>query len=223
MRFVLVIFLLYSFLIRSQDITQQVFTLKPTLGLNVCQVDGDSYGGYNKIGLLIGAAVNARLSKRASIDIGFFFSQKGSRHNPNPDKGDYSYYRLNLNYIDIPVLFKFNLNQTYFASIGPSLGYLVGYSENKNYIDYSGVYPFNKFEAGFNIGLGRKMLKDKFFIEVRSSNSFLPIRNYGPIANQVYYPNFIAKFFNKGLYNNILTLMLSYKIDVKKKSAAPQP
>ncbi|MBA2611130.1 MAG: PorT family protein [Bacteroidetes bacterium] len=223
MRYRLLIFFLSSLLCHAQDNTRSVFTLKPTLGLNGCQIDGDSYGGYNKLGMLAGVAVNTRLNKRTSVDIGFYFSQKGAKHNPAPNKGDFSYYRVNLNYVDIPVLLKFNLNPVYFISLGPSVGYLVSYSENKNYVDYTGMYPFNKFDAGFNIGLGRKMVKDKFFVEVRSSNSFLPIRNYGPIANQIYYPNVIARFFNKGLYNNVLTLMFSYKIDYKKKSEEQQP
>ena len=223
MRYLFPILLLFSFILKAQDNTRSIFTLKPTLGLNGCQVDGDSYGGYNKLGFLAGIAVNTRLGKRTSFDIGFNFSQKGAKHNPVPNKGDFSYYRVSLNYVDIPLLLKYHLNPVYFVTLGPSVGYLISYSENKNYVDYTGMYPFNKFDTGFNLGLGRKMLKDKFFVEVRSSNSFLPIRNYGPIANQIYYPNIIAKFFNKGLYNNVLTLMFSYKIDYKKKSEEQQP
>lgn len=223
MKFLFLIPLLISTIVFSQDNTKSIFTLKPTLGANGCQIHGDNYSGYNKLGLFGGVAVNARLKNKISIDIGFYFSQKGAKHNPNPTKNDFSYYRLNLNYIDIPVLFRYKVNPAYFITIGPSIAYLVNYNENINYVDFTGIYKFNRFETGVNIGLGRKMLKDKFFVEVRSSNSITSIRDYGQIANLVFYPNPVARFFNKGFYNNILTLMFSYNIDFKKKSETQQP
>ena len=223
MKFLFSIFFLASCTFFAQDNTKSVFTLKPTLGINGCQIHGDNYNGFNKLGLFTGIAVNARLKNKASIDIGFYFSQKGARHNSNPEKGDFSYYRVNLDYIDIPVLFRFKVNPAYFITLGPSIAYLVNYNENINYVDFTGAYKFNKFETGVNIGLGRKLLKDKFFVEVRSSNSITPTREYGQIANLVFYPNPVARFFNKGFYNNILTLMFSYNIDFKKKSETQQP
>jgi len=195
-----------------------VFTLKPSLGINGCQIHGDNYSGYDKFGVFGGIAVNARINDRASFELGFYFSQKGSRHNQDPDKGDFSYYRVNLNYIDLPLSFRYNLNKTYFGTLGPSISYLVSYSEDTERGNWNGAYPFNKFEVGLNAGLGRK-LGNKFFVEVRTSNSITPIRSYGVLANRVFYPNAVARFFNKGLYNNILTIFVSYKLDFKKKIA----
>ncbi len=191
--------------------------MKPSLGLNACQIHGDNYSGYDKPGIFAGMAVNAFVNPKISVELGFYFSQKGARHNQNPDKGDYSFYRVNLNYIDMPLLFRYHLNPVYFITAGPSLSYLIDYKEENERGDWTGVYPFNKFECGLNIGLGRK-IKEKFSVEVRSSNSVTPIRNYGILANQVYYPNAVARFFNKGLYNNILTVIVSYKLNFKKKS-----
>ncbi len=205
----------------SQQLKENVFTLKPALGINVCQVHGDSYSGFNKVGFFGGLGVNAFLNKKSSLEFGFYFSQKGARHNPNPVKGDYNYYALNLNYIDLPVSFRYNLNKDFFITAGPSLAYLAGYSENINYVNYSGAYPFHKFEYGVNFGLGKK-IKDRFFIEVRCSNSFLSIRPYGVFRSNVYYSNFIAQIFNDGFYNNIITAFVAYKIDLKRKSNEPK-
>ncbi|MBL7920472.1 MAG: PorT family protein [Bacteroidia bacterium] len=215
MRFLLLIMFFVCIKLSAQK--NSIFTLKPSLGINGCQIHGDTYSGYNKIGAFGGIAVNARLKNKASFELGFYFSQKGARHNSNPGKGDFSYYNVNLNYIDMPLSFRFNVNPRYFISLGPSLAYLVSYKENINYTDFTGQYLFNSFETGVNAGLGRK-IKEKFTIEVRSSNSITPIRDYGTIANLVFYPNPVARFFNKGLYNNILTLMVSYTIDLKKKT-----
>lgn len=194
----------------------EVFTLKPSLGISGCQIHGDSYSGYDKFGVFGGLGINARLSEKMSVELGFYFSQKGARHNQNPDKGDFSFYRVNLNYIDLPVLFRYHVNSAYFITGGPSIAYLIDYSEENQLSVITGMYKFNKYEVGVNVGLGRK-IKESFFVEVRSSNSITPIRDYGILATQIYYPNAIARFFNKGLYNNIITLIVSYKINFKKK------
>lgn len=210
------IFLFIFYTATAQD-NPSVFSLKPSLGLNGCQVHGDNYDGYKKLGIFAGLAVNARLTEKVSLELGFYFSQKGARKNPN--KSDFNYYRLNLNYIDLPLSVRYRLNKRYFMTLGPSIAYLINYTENINYSDFTGVYKFQKYEVGLNIGLGRTMFK-KLQVEVRCSNSITSIRNYGVVSN-VFYPNPVARFFNKGFYNNILTLMLTYQIDYSKKSETP--
>jgi hypothetical protein len=204
------------FLVGSRCVDAQVFTLKPSAGLNACQVHGDNYSGYDKVGLFAGVAVNARTSDRASLEMGFYFSQKGSRRNPS--KEDFSYYRLNLNYIDMPLSLHYFVNNKYFITAGPSVAYLISYRENINYTDFTGWYPFNKFEISVNAGLGRK-IKENLHIEVRTTNSIATIRSYGVLANRVFYPNPVARFFNKGFYNNILSFFLTYTIGKSNKNA----
>lgn len=217
LRFTIFFLLICSF-IQAQNPTGNVFSLKPALGINGCQVDGDNYGGYNKFGVFGGAAVNARLNEKMSLELGFYFSQKGSRHNPKPDKGDITYYRLHFNYIDLPLLFRYQLNPKYFAIIGPSVSYLINSSEENQYGMVSNQ-PFNKMDVGGSFGLGRK-LKDRLYVEVRIYSSFKPIRNYGLFGNNVYLPNAAVRFFKPGLYNNVLTFMLSYQLSSKKKSGS---
>ncbi|MBA3665317.1 MAG: PorT family protein [Bacteroidetes bacterium] len=215
------ILLFLNFVLRAQQNTEGVFSLRPALGINACQVHGDSYSGFHKAGIFGGVAVNTRFSSRASLDIGFYFSQKGARHNPNPEKGDYNFYFLNLNYIDLPFSLNYQLNKDYFITLGPSIAYLASYYEEINYVNYTGSYNFNKFEYGVNLGLGKK-IKERFFVEVRTSNSIYPIRGYGGFTSTVFYPNPIAQFFNKGFYNNVLTIFASYKLTLKKKTSAQQ-
>lgn len=218
MRFTIILALFFSYSLKSQNPAQKnVFTLKPSLGFNGCQIHGDTYSGYNKLGVVGGIAVNATLKEKMSMELGFYFSQKGSRHNPNPEKGDYNYYRVNLNYIDLPFSFRYLLNEKFFATGGVSAAYLISYSEDTHIGNWNGEYPFNKFEIGLNVGLGMK-LKNNFSVEVRSCNSVTPIRSYGIAATGVFYPNPIARFFNKGLYNNILSVLVTYQFDLKKKN-----
>lgn len=212
------IFLFISLVGLAQVNPEPVFSFKPAVGINACQIHGDSYSGFNKAGIFAGIAVNSRLNSKTSLELGFYFSQKGARHNQNPDKNDYTFYLVNLNYIDMPLSFHHFLNKDFYITLGPSIAYLVNYSEYTDRGNWTGAYPFEKFEYGVNASLGRK-IKDRFFVEVRTSNSVAAIRPYGQIANLVFYPNPVARFFNKGLYNNILTFMVSYKLTNKKKNS----
>jgi hypothetical protein len=192
-----------------------VFTLKPSFGINGCQIHGDNYSGYDKFGVFGGTSINARLNKKTSVELGFYFSQKGSRHNPNPKNNDYTFYRVHLNYLDMPLSLYYQANDRFFITLGPSVAYLISYREENERGDWTGDYPFNKFEAGLNIGLGAR-LNDKWHFELRCSNSITPLRNYGIAATNVYYPNPVARFFNKGLYSNLLSLFFTYQLSLKR-------
>ena len=197
--------------------TPSVFTLKFNLGINGCQVHGDTYDGYDKGGLYAGLGLNMAFSKVHQAEIGFVFSQKGARKNSNPSKGDYDSYYLNLNYIDMPLLYRLNLNKRWFITLGPSVAYLISYKEMDDGTDVTGTpmgNEFNKFELAVNAGLGAR-IRDGFEVELRSTNSILPVHDYGPGASNVYYQNPIAQLFNEGFYNNILTLFVSYTIKKK--------
>lgn len=193
-----------------------VFSLKPFIGFNACQIHGDNAAGYNKFGVNGGLTVNAAFNKKTSLDIGIGFTQKGARKNQDVENNDYTFFRINLNYVEVPVLLNYKLNEKYFLTAGPSIAYLINYSEDTELGNWNGIYPFNPLEFGVNIGLGR-VFKHNLLLEVRSGNSFLPVRNYGIAANAVFFPNSVARFFNKGLYNNILSVSVFYLIKNKTK------
>lgn len=203
----------FLFLIQLNVLNAQVFSLEPALGLSGCQVHGDSFSGYDKLGFFTGAAVTGSINPKASFQIGFYFSQKGARHNPNPKNGDYNFYRLNMNYLDIPVLLRYNVNDRYFLTGGPSFAYLINYREESNFLNNNGV--FQKFEVGVNVGIGR-YLQYNWLIEVRTSNSVTAVRRFG-IPSNFYYPNAVARFFNKGFYNNIITFIVAYRLNFKSR------
>lgn len=167
--------------------------------------------------MFAGFAVNAEISAISNFELGFYFSQKGARHNSNPNKGDYSSYYLNLNYLDMPLLYRLNAGKRWFLTLGPSVGYLISYKEvidGSNMTGQPGGNDFEKFEVSVNAGLGAR-LKSGLEMELRTTNSILPVHNYGVGHSNVYYPNPIAQMFNEGFYNNILTLFISYKFNAR--------
>jgi hypothetical protein len=213
-------FLFLVFLLQSEYLipqTPSIFTLKFNLGINGCQVHGDTYDGYDKGGLYAGLGLNMSFSKVHQGEIGFVFSQKGARKNSNPSKGDYDSYYLNLNYLDMPLLYRLNLNKRWFITLGPSVAYLISYREMDDGTDVTGTAmgnEFNKFELAVNAGLGAR-IRNGFEVELRTTNSILPVHDFGPGASNVYYQNPVAQLFNEGFYNNILTLFVSYTIKKK--------
>src|ERR1051325_2591243 len=88
--------------------TQQ-FKVGLATGIVTSQVDGDTHAGYSKLGFYAGGFVTKKFSQTsnwsASFEINYI--QKGSRKVPHPDKGDYSIYKLNLNYAEVPLLLKY--------------------------------------------------------------------------------------------------------------------
>ena len=196
-------------------LAQEVFTLRGVAGFNGCQIHGDNFSGYDKFGVIFGPAVNARISDASSWELGFYFSQKGSRRNPNPRTGDYTYYRIHLDYIDIPLTYKRRVSERYYITLGPSVSYLVSYREESDRGDWTGLWPFNKFVIDLNLGLGGD-INESWSVELRTTNAITPARDWGGnFTSRVYYPNAIARFFNKGLYSNILSLFVSYKFDFR--------
>lgn len=68
------------------------------LGMNASQVDGDTYGGYKKVGLQLGGYAFYRFSERIQLQVEILYSNKGAR------EVEIAYAQVNLNYLDVPIL-----------------------------------------------------------------------------------------------------------------------
>jgi hypothetical protein len=215
--FITLTFLIYlSFLPKNyyaQD-SEKRFFIGIAAGPTGCQVHGDNYSGYNKLGFMGGLFVHYKWFQNVIPQIGIAYIQKGSRH--NPDSADLSQYLLRLHFIEIPTNLKFIfLKKKLFVTIGHSVSYLFNYYEEVNYLNTTNLVTNQKFEFSINTGIGFQ-LNDYFNIELRSNNGYTPFRKFAFPSN-IYYNNPIARIFNKGLYNNILELIFTYHIYGKDK------
>ena len=216
----LILSLFFYSVVFSQE-GSKVYSLKPALGFNACQIDGDTYGGYDKLGVLVGTAVNAKLNQKWSLELGFYFSQKGSKHNADINNGDYHSLKINLNYVDMPFSVLFRFYKKFFVTAGTSVAYLIGFKEYQDGTNYTSVYDFNKFEWGANAGIGYN-ITNELSLELRNLNSIMPIRTYRGNTTNFYYQYPATRFFQKGMFNNVLSLFLSYKLGPLKKHREPQ-
>lgn len=208
-----IIFVLSPILFFSQE-NKGAFNLLINAGLTPAQVHGDAYNGFHKVGFTSGIGVESIFSEKIKMSLSFLFIQKGAQKNQNPQKNDFTAYYLNLNYLEVPVLLTYTQSKKYIFDLGVSAGYLINYYEATEIGNMTGKYPFQKFEYSVKVGLGYN-INLKWFVNFRSSNSFITIRpNY--TKQSIYYNNIMARLFNKGYYNNILEFTLGYRIKTKK-------
>jgi hypothetical protein len=187
---------------------QQRFKVGVKAGLSTSQVDGDTYGGYNKAGFDGGIFVTGKINEKWTGQFEMIFIQKGSKHNSDPENGDVSYYYLGLNYLEVPVLFQYHQKKFTFE-VGPSFGYLIN---NTEYNEYGKVYmpvPFHSTEIGGGIGISYSLTKN-LLINWRYSYSLLPIRKF---------QSGVSRWNNPGQRNNVLAFTLYYRFGGKNEKS----
>jgi len=171
-------------------------------GINATQVHGDQWSGPNKAGLYLGVFVNRYFSNRSSIQFELDYIQKGSRKNPDASTGNYDTYLLRLNYIEMPVLYKYDFAEKGTLETGLSFGVLVySYEEANGSTEVSGE-DFNPFDFSFNLGAYYTVAKN-LRINFRLAHSIVPIRPHA--SGQTYR-------LNKGQYNQSIAILLHYII-----------
>jgi len=95
---------LFALLVLPFGLTaQQRFKAGLVAGVNASQINGDNTGGYNKLGLLGGLRVITVLSEKSDVSIELAYSQRGSKN----DKSEPVDIRIDLNYIEVPVLYTY--------------------------------------------------------------------------------------------------------------------
>ncbi len=195
--------ILFVFIAGFQNFTfSQDFSGGMIAGMSVSQVDGDSYGGYNKAGLVLGAFVRRDFKKKMSGQIELKYIGKGSTSG-NPK--DYNYtklYDLRLHYIVIPVLFQYEIVNNLRVEGGPGFGFLLKSVEQNEQGVMPDSKPFNKFELSGALGVDYAFW-ERFNLNIRFSYSMLPVRSHA--GDATYYAN-------RGQYNNVLEFILGVRI-----------
>src|SRR5688500_11284231 len=89
-------------------------------GANIANLTGDdAEGSKSKFGLNAGAFVEIPVADKFSVKPELVYSLQGAKGEDDSDE------KLNLSYINIPVLAKYNIAEGFFAETGPQIGFLV--------------------------------------------------------------------------------------------------
>jgi hypothetical protein len=179
-------------------------------GITASQVDGDSYGGYNKIGLQGGVFVSTTFKHNFGAQLEIRYAGRGAQKittNEDPEV-----YKLALHYIDLPLM----VNYTIIKKVTLDLGIVPGYLFAKSGKDSGGKLPqeflvkFKKVDIDWLAGINYK-ITDNFIINLRYSYSLRSINDFKDTSGSY---SWIGNLFGyrTGDYNNYLTMGLYYKI-----------
>ena len=174
-------------------------------GLTASQIDGDSYSGYNKVGILAGAWVQRLFTYTVAGQMELRYVQKGSLHTNKP--GDPNYYRAALHYIDIPIMAQYIYNEKVVFELGIGPEFLLSAKES----DGNGELPerepyFHTFTMSAIAGIGYTFW-DVLTFSARFNYSIIPIRDH---------PSGQSYLLNQGQYSNVLSFAVYYKISGNK-------
>lgn len=104
----------------------------------------------NKFGFHGGLVANLSFSDALSVQPEVLFSMKGYQ---NPDN---SKDKVNLTYIDVPVMLQYNADGLFFEA-GPQLGFLASAKVTDGTNDQDIKSLFNTVDFGYAVGLGYKL------------------------------------------------------------------
>jgi hypothetical protein len=176
-------------------------------GLTASQIDGDSYSGYNKVGIQAGAWVQRLFTYTIAGQLELRYVQKGSLHTNKPN--DPVYYKCVLHYIDLPIMAQYIYNEKVVFELGIGPEFLVSGKEFDAYSELPEREPyFHSFTMSAIAGIGYTFWNVLTF-SARFNYSIIPIRDH---------PSGQSYLLNQGQYSHVLSFAVYYKISGHKST-----
>lgn len=212
-------FLLVLFL--GVNLSAQEFFGGLILGGDVSQVGGDARGGYNKLGLVGGAFAGLKLSEDLDVQMELKYIQKGSYSTDVENRPVFDPFLIKLDYIDMPIVFAYNLNKININDInmkwlklelGVSFDVLLKARQEIQGVVVQASDPWKR--VAFNTVVGvRVNVKENLEIGIRAIDSMTSICK----TSRYPYSNgniaYTRRLFGRyGMFNDVLQLAVFWKI-----------
>lgn len=127
-------------------------------GLNSATLIGDIDGNKSLIGFNAGVFAEITLADSFYLQPELFYSTQGT--------DDYTFlpskYKLNLDYINLPIMFKYDVANRFYLEAGPQVGFLV--SAKRGDVDVKDDFESTDFGANFGLSYG---FTEKLFAQAR--------------------------------------------------------
>lgn len=180
-------------------------------GTNISQIEGDQVYNFNKLGIHAGFAGILPIGKRFSFEVETIYNEKGSyRKYPfASDSGSFPFYKCNLTYLEVPLMFHYEDRHTWTFGLGLSYGRLVKAKE----IEWGGTkdwyrYPNTKNDYNIIADLRFRLYKHLKF-NVRYSYSLASTRK------RTFMNERTGDTWERNQYNNVITVRLIYLLNEK--------
>ena len=136
-------------------------------GLNVADIRGEETDNFkSRISFNISLFLEYPILDNFSVQPEIQYSSQGAKFNLSGVD-----VVINLDYLNIPIMLKYYINDVFYGQIGPQLGYLVS-SDLKAEGQDQGLGELNKLDVAINVGLGYQFYKN-FLVEARYNYGFL--------------------------------------------------
>jgi len=225
---VLLLFALVASLLFQKKVEAQRFRGGVSGGLISSDVYGDDPRDYDndfhKVGYVFGGFVNTPVSERGILQFEINLIQKGTEQ--FPDSNNQGNYKLVLNYVEIPLIYKHRINLTiskktvsaFDIQAGASFGQLIHSSLAGDSVARNPDMSFlNKTDVSVLAGIDYNF-SDNFNFCIRYSNSVIPVFKRNSIPIGYYLPPYGT--FNNG-NNMVWHFMFQYTFG-KSKGGAKQ-
>lgn len=189
--------------------TAQSFNSGLIAGATFCQVDGDRYFGYHKLGFTAGGYANLPVSNHIALQMELKYTLMGAHSSAEEaDLPGYGEYDLSLHYAEIPLMLQYDFGHftVYGKSLdflkleaGISLDFLLRQYGEKDYATNS--WKMNFFSLTGNFGL-HFAITDHWGLGTRMMYSITPIQT-----------NPTPQWFFNHSYNKVIQFTLTYNIN----------
>ena len=191
------------FIFASTVLFAQRFDAGLIAGFNATQVEGDTFKGYHKAGVLAGIFVQTDIAPAIIAGMEIKYSQKGSRKKYDPKQPEVDKYVMRLGYIDIPLFMGFRTNDKSMIIGGIAPGVLIHSKEvnSEGEIPEQDRQDFNKFDLQPFVGFQFDFL-ERASVDLRLAISVIPCSD----KSETNY------YFHNGLFNNVISLAFYYNL-----------
>lgn len=181
-------------------------------GLNLSQIDGDEQAGYTHPGAYVGVGAMVKFHKYMSVNTGIYYTMRGATKKANVNITPMESFRINWDYVQIPIMFNVHDKKLVMASVGIGLNYMV-----RNQITHQvdsfgqGLVEYNesglknpqpkRFDLTGIVGF-QFFVKKVFGIGAQFEYSFLKLRPAYGLNTRV-----------KNMFNNTITIKFTYILD----------
>uniref|UniRef100_UPI0032169378 porin family protein n=1 Tax=uncultured Draconibacterium sp. TaxID=1573823 RepID=UPI0032169378 len=192
-----------SFLFILNVVVAQRFDAGLIAGFNASQVEGDTFKGYHKAGVLAGIFVQTDVAPAIVAGMEIKYSQKGSRKKFDPKHPEVDKYVMRLGYVDVPLFVGFRTNDRSMIIGGIAPGYLIHSKE----LNTDGEIPeqdrqnFNSFDLQPFVGFQFDFL-ERTSVDLRLDLSVIPCSD----KSETNY------YFHNGLFNNVISLAFYHNL-----------
>lgn len=196
-----VIMLFFTLTTPAQD---QKFNVGFFGGINVSQISGDPYSGFNKLGFNAGLYVNHPIDNHICWQVEIKYGTRGVYEGPTDN--NQTLYKSGFHIIELPLSVNYLFDNKILLELGTSPEVLVTilFWDEGGRIDRSNYnYEYRRFGLSVFAGIGYQ-INDRIMAGLRYTNSAVPIRD----PEEWNDPQ-----INPGDFHNVISFTLGYKIN----------